>query len=78
MPEWEFFSCGSDALLAREPHSLCHYGRFSCPITSRERNKDKIQPTATDQEETSAHIAAKCKVDTFLTSTFIAENFTAN
>lgn len=45
------------------------------PTRSSERNIDKIQPVATDQEETRTHTAARCKVEIFLTSTFIAEDF---
>jgi hypothetical protein len=45
------------------------------PTTSSECKRERSQPTATDQEETSTHIAARCKVDTFLTAAFIAEYF---
>ena len=44
------------------------------PMTPSEWNKESVQPTATDQEETSTHTAARCKVDTFLNRMFIATN----
>ena len=48
------------------------------PMRSSEWNTERIQPAATDQEETNTHTAARCKVERFLTSTFIAEYFREN
>ena len=48
------------------------------PMTSSKWNKESVQPTATDQEETSTQTAARCKVETFLTPLFIAEYFREN
>src|SRR5208283_1847737 len=43
------------------------------PRAPSEWNRESSQPIATDQEETSTHTAARCKVDNFLTPMFIAE-----
>src|SRR5271165_474094 len=48
------------------------------PMRSSKWNTERIQPAATDQEETNTQTAARCKVETFLTATFIAEYFREN
>ena len=45
------------------------------PMTPSKWNRERVQPAATDHEETSTQTAARCNVDAFLTPMFIAEYF---
>ena len=48
------------------------------PMTPSKWNKERVQPAATDHEETSTHTAARCNVDAFLTPMSIAKYFREN